>query len=821
MEESEPVDYEGLLRVINSGAAVCLLGAGFSTSANQADDVTPVPDTSQLTEHIKELLDVPSDVAISLADAAEVCEEGHADRIKLNTLLIQKLTSTKPSVFQRRLVEYPWRAIFTTNFDDVVEVARGSLAFTPVTPATDLTVNVSSRTPIYYLHGRALDLRENDRNPSFVISESNYLKLNSRNKLLYARLFNEIICARAIIICGYSLRDLDIAKEFLNSSGSLKAKTYIVVHPDDTGIAIRRLRKFGTVVPLGLEGFIRELESVKVDVSNEPSCQYLREFRLEHSPSLASAEITGDEFLKTVLTGRLEPGKIAMQQFGNDTPYCVMRDKALDIVKSSSQQRFIVSSDFGNGKTGFLAQLASSLYTDGRKVYFIETKLPDIFSEIDYILGRGDPVAFLIDDVVRYRNVASYVGARLHNQAILVCTTRGDQDAQYEQIAGELGGAHRSVDLNILTDSEVDAWNHLLERWGYWELKSALSEENRRTFIVEHCGRENRSIILSLFEDSRIANKIDELVNFFLKRNSQYLDAFCGLLIASLAQKHLSWESLAGWLDIDEADLRQRIRDDDISYLFSGGRDWNFLTSAQLAEYILKNKFVEAERDILVDVYSTIVLSTAESADDALYGHDFRENLKELMKFRFLEKLFGETDASGILIGRVYKNLSQASRIRGNPQFWLQYAMSRIKAGDLDNAESFIKTALGRASQRGMDYDPYQIKDQRARLYFLKNTKSSYVSRNEINQALDDLTELARNQSFDIVYTMRSLPLIENFLEERIDDIELGTREKIVEFLALLKEKTVDFDRLPRSQRGETKVLRKALTNVELILFNA
>lgn len=174
-----------------------------------------------------------------------------------------------------------------------------------------------------------------------------------------------------------------------------------------------------------------------------------------------------------------------------------------------------------------------------------------------------------------------------------------------------------------------------------------------------------------------------------------------------------------------------------------------------------------------------------------------------------------------VLIGRVYKNLSQARRIRENPQFWLQYAMSRIKVGDLTNAESFINTAMGLAKDAGMDYNPFQIRDQRARLFFLKNTHSLNVSRNEIKISLDDLMDLAKDQSYDIVYTMRSLPIIEDFLETRIDDIEAETRQRISEFVKLLKEKTAGFDRLPRSQRGETRVLRKAMANIELILFNA
>jgi hypothetical protein len=818
---TETIDYDLIRQSIDAGSAVCLLGAGFSVLAQQADSNACVPDTASLTNCIKEVLEIPADVQLSLADAAELAQEEASSRNTLNTLLIRLLTSTRPSAEQEWFIRNNWRAIFTTNFDDVIEVASRGLNRVPVTPASKPTSVPANRTPIYYLHGRALDLRERDTDPSLVIAESNYLRMATRNRELYARLFNEIICARTVIITGYSLRDLEIASQFLGNSEALRNKTYIVTASDENAISRRRLQKFGTIVATGIDGFCQSLQSA-VHIGPQASAyQYLEKVHLTVRQD-AQEPLSGDDFLATVLTGRIHAERYALQDISKENPYCVDRVQAIETVINGTQQRYIASGDFGNGKTAFLTQLAVRLFAKGYSVFSVETKLPELFLEIDRALALNGPVAFLIDDVIRYRNVASYIGNRLHAQALLVCTTRGDQDAQYERLAGELGGAHRFIDLNKLNDLEIDDWNQLLERWGYWELKASLSEEERRSYLIDRCGRENRSIIVSLFDRSHVAEKIDAIVNFFLKTKPEHTKAFCGLLISSLAQQHVSWESLVVWLEIDEEALRRDLLRDEVSFLFSRGRHWNFLTSAQLAEHILKNKFVNYERDVLVDVYAKIVLSTAESADDDRSGYDFRENLKELMKFKFLEKLFGESDDSGILIGRVYKRLSEARRIRGNPQFWLQYAMSRMNVRDLENAESFINTALGRASERGMDYDPYQILDQRARLYFMKNADASKpVSRSEILKALADLQELAKAQSTDIVYTMRSLPLIEEFLEERIDDVEAQIRDKIEDFITLIKEKSAGYDRLPRSQRGETSVLRKSLSNIEIILFNA
>jgi SIR2-like domain len=354
------VDFESLAEVINSGSAVCLLGAGFSLMANQGDGGNAVPDTALLTSEIKQLMGVNEEEYLSLSDAAEICQDDSLQKSKLNSLLIRRLTSTVPTADQKWLVNLNWRAVFTTNFDDVIEQSRDNQDFMPITPTSDLSTASLGKLPIYYLHGRALDLREQDKDPSFVISESNYLELGSKNKLLYARLFNEIICARAVILIGYSLRDLEIAKGFLNKSGALREKTLIVTRSLDRGLASKRLEKFGTVVPIGLDGFRSELVKHSTDGRERQNLNYLREFVLGGENAGDETEITGDDFLKSVIVGRIDPIKYALQARSPETPYCVKRSRALEQIVHAPQQRFIVSSDFGNGKTAFLDQLAGN-----------------------------------------------------------------------------------------------------------------------------------------------------------------------------------------------------------------------------------------------------------------------------------------------------------------------------------------------------------------------------------------------------------------------------------------------------------------------------
>ena len=797
---------------IHAGAAVLLVGAGFSVGTPVGRG--KVPSTSELTGELKELFEIPENEDANLSEVAEFSEEISDGRQRLVAHLIQRLTSTIPSAEQRWLVEQPWRAIFTTNFDDIIEQVDVS-GRTNVTPSSDAKAISAELTPVYYLHGRALDARERDIDPKLVISETNYLRMAQQNRDLYAKLFNEISCARQVVIVGYSLRDLDIASGFINSEQAIRDKTIIVTSESDSEFTISRLRKFGMVLPIGLEGLVEALKDRPAGPTPN-SIQFLHEDHLNVNSTANQAE----DFVRLVLRGELQADRYIRQRSVSNEPYCVERTSLADI-ENGNVNRFIVSADFGNGKSIFLDQAAARLNQRGFRVFRVETRLPEVFEEIERVLRLGVSVAFIIDDVLRYRLVAKFIGERLHSQAILICATRGDQDSRYEEIAGSLGGAIRSIDLNELNQEEIRSWDEMLERWGYWESKAGLSEAERLSFLTNDCSAETRSIVLSLFRESQIARTIDEIVHFFIRQNSTHKKAFAGLLISSLCQGHVSWQSVVTWLDVDEDALKRDVEKSEIAFLFQRGRNWNLFTSSQLADFILRHHFVEEDRDLLVDAYSTIVLRTAESANDYRSGWDFVENLKELMKFRFLTRLFGDEESATRLIGQVYRRLSEAPRIRNNPQFWLQYSMSRMEVDDLPAAERYIGTALSKADERGADYSPFQILDQRSRLFFLKNKRNNErYSESEIRTALIDLQSLLEDKDGDIVYSMRSLPLIEDFLEVHIDNLTSDIRERLSNFFKAATEGSENFDKLPRSQKGETRLLRDALKNCKIILFN-
>lgn len=813
---------ERLREVVPMGGAICFVGAGFSLAAADQSG-KPVPSSQDLIQEIKEGIKIDQTEDASLTDIADFCE-GHPQRQQvLHHLLCSRLTLCNPTVLQETIAHQPWRSLFTTNFDDTLERCLQNVDHQVITPTSSSSNRLAGKLPIYYLHGRAKDLLESDKDPRLVISERNYLGLRDENRELYAQLKNEIFCANLIVIVGYSMRDLEIARILIEPGHAFRSKTVIICDPKEKQLSISRLSKFGHVLPIGVAGLAAELEQAKpTNMLKRGSLQFIEDVKLVE----AASAIEGDDFVRLILTGDFSQEKYQAQlrQEANASElYCIRRDKAISVIinrTEDSNNRFIVSSDIGNGKSIFLDQLSVELIAAGYRVIRVSSRLTEVFVEIDDVLKNlRERVAFLIDDVIRYRSVAKFVGSRLNAFGILVCCTRADaDDIEFKELSSQLGGAVRQVDLNRLSHDELQCWDKALERWGLWEQRISRAPSERLSFLAGECGAENRSIVLSLFRSSKIAAKVDQIVNFFL-RNGNHSRAFAALLISSLCQQHVSWESLNSWLELDEQRLRADINKSEIADLFSSGRNWNIFTSSQLAEYILRTKYVGAEKDTLIDVFSTIVISTAESAADNSLGSAFRENLKELMKFRFLTRLFGDDAVSLQLIRRVYARLSNSRYIRKNPQFWLQYAMSRMEVGDLENAETYLNTALGLAQEKGQDYRTYQILDQRARLYFKKNSKhKGEFKSSEIREALKDLKSILSESHSEIVYIFRSVPLILDFVEIQIDDLDGELRGGILDLLTKIKVEGEGYNKLPRSQKGETNVLQQAMSEVLQIL---
>ena len=100
-------------------------------------------------------------------------------------------------------------------------------------------------------------------------------------------------------------------------------------------------------------------------------------------------------------------------------------------------------------------------------------------------------------------------------------------------------------------------------------------------------------------------------------------------------------------------------------------------------------------------------------------------------------------------------------------------------------------------------------------MYFRKNSESkeSFKLR-EIKTALNDLNILVDDKNREAIYLFRSVPLIRDFVEVHIDNCDADLRAAILKLLEKIKASGEGYEKLPRSQKGETRELRKAMSEV-------
>jgi len=107
--------------VFQSGKGILFLGAGIGFNvANAKGERMPVAAT--LADELAQRFSVDTGGSTNLAKIAQVVEKRHG-RPELLAFLSERLSGFDPDNDLRWLICRTWRAIFTTNYDNVIERA--------------------------------------------------------------------------------------------------------------------------------------------------------------------------------------------------------------------------------------------------------------------------------------------------------------------------------------------------------------------------------------------------------------------------------------------------------------------------------------------------------------------------------------------------------------------------------------------------------------------------------------------------------------------------------------------------------------------------
>lgn len=166
-----------------------------------------MPTATALAKAMAEHFSIDAGHSFNLSKIAQVVELRRG-RTELLAFLSERLSGFEPDNGLRWLICRTWRAIFTTNYDDVIERAfdlSSDQLQRPVTISLDSSYSVVDprfQVPIYHLHGSLFS----GSPPNILITENDYATFRERRRMLFEVLKQEMTSS-VILYAGYSHDD--------------------------------------------------------------------------------------------------------------------------------------------------------------------------------------------------------------------------------------------------------------------------------------------------------------------------------------------------------------------------------------------------------------------------------------------------------------------------------------------------------------------------------------------------------------------------------------------------------------------------------------
>ncbi len=480
----------GLRHAIESGDCVLFVGAGIGKHARGPNGRTG-PDADTLAKELAEYFSISTVDNYDLARIAEVVEHRKGRRT-LEAFLKQRLLHLEPDPTLMWLFTLRWRAVFTTNYDAVIQRAYDMNPKPPQQPRTfSLTrdlVPIDPRfdVPIYHLHGTVFGSGD----PAIVVTQSDYARFRERRRMLFELLKKE--CATATVLyVGYSNRDPNwrtVLEEIQSEFYPSKLPQSYRLSPDIGALDIEILKsigietitasleEFATVASATLQENTTDIDpsgkvraSIPSDLTeaykkNPPavlrflsSWTYVNQAPFNAPPN-TRAFFRGDRANWALIAAR--------QHFERDLEeelYEILLDYATDL--SPSRTSLIVLGPAGYGMSTLLLSLAVRLVQDrAGPVFMHRPGAPFLEGDVEYassLFPEARPF-FLIDNAADWSAAISAAVDRLRNLSRPALFLLAERKNEWRQAHGRFHP--RELELEPLSDAEIERLLDCLSR---------------------------------------------------------------------------------------------------------------------------------------------------------------------------------------------------------------------------------------------------------------------------------------------------------------------------------------------------------------------
>lgn len=505
--------------------SVLFVGAGFSRTATNLRQLR-MKTSAQLAEHLSSVLGMAED-GFDLPEAAEEFRRRLGDDALIEELRAE-FTTTAVRDEHLALVRFPWRRIYTTNYDDVIEEScrRAGRQVTPVTTIDEPRQHRLTTLLSVHLNGFVHRLTRDSLGTELRLTEESYLTASLAPSPWAALLRQDVELAHSVLFVGYGVGDLDIGRILLESE-SLRHKCVFVVGASPDRKTVRRTQRFGTVVESDLSALGPSLQAGTAKLeATPPSPRAFVSLRAFSPPQPATA--TPDEaVIDLLMKGDVKQSMLAAG-FGGGAPYCLKRAASVEAIQSvlSGKKAVFLVGDFGNGKTLALEAAKFEAAQCGYAVFSPIERTAELLEEADHALRDNPRSLFVIDDYNKWTDLLKFVVEHGSDKSALLLSSRtATHDVVVDDLLGKLSvAASDAAEFNLdkLQSSELDWFAELLDRFGLWGERSGSTHSEKIRYLRGACHSEIHAILLSVLGSPQITNRLKSIEAPLRSRPAEY-----------------------------------------------------------------------------------------------------------------------------------------------------------------------------------------------------------------------------------------------------------------------------------------------------------
>ncbi|EGD6886735.1 SIR2 family protein [Escherichia coli] len=699
--KAQEVDTELLKRRISTGKAIAFTGAGFSLGTKNVLGSTP-PMAGELAKKLSLLCNLEE--SEDLMFAADVALE-YADNISVLDLLKDNYTLTSVSEYHEKICKLPWKKFFTTNYDNSIELA--CLNIGKRIESVDLSYKPTNffkkNNVCLHINGKIEGAEPEDLTSKIKLSDSSYLSPDSFvNSDWYYHFKKDLETASAIVFMGYSMYDMDV-KKFLFENPELQEKTYFVVRDGADFKEIFTLRKYGHVLPIGVDRFSDLMKDVQKQ-SHEDGIIFT-ETLVKHEVFDTQTDFRDIDSERLFLYGDYEIEKLHDSIRRIETiPYFIKRDiipVCLNNIKNNNN--IIITGDLGNGKSIVLEMLAYELTVNGFHTYILRNNDGDYVSDLDQIIKHEGTAVIIIDNCSNHPGLIKHIFEVKADNLIYVFADRNSNDIKFNI---SLDFIEHNIDL--LSSDEIASAVKIIDNLSTWQKFSALSTERKKRLVYEKYDAQLSLLLLGLINSPNIKTKIKQQTDLIYSNPDHKKSVFCICIceVANVEPTSSLVSEISGTNAIYHTSLRNS---PPFNQIFKVNGATIKSKSSILSLSLLNNTFS--------DIYVRDVLLEIVERTDSIKDQDIeiKKIFKALLRFHIVERILPKNQSA---LDRYYEQLKyRCTWLMDSPHYWVQYAMCRLSFSDYNRAQNYLTNAYQKAETKKGSYHTDNIDTQQARLY--------------------------------------------------------------------------------------------------------